>query len=82
MITKLPITSPLTHTFILEGRLWKYRYRDLNEQWGYEDERTNVGSTNTSGALTGRLGIVSNQITRSEVLKAPYQIQPMPNCRN
>jgi hypothetical protein len=81
MITKLSITSPPTHTFILEGQLQKYHYWNVNKQWNLGDKRTNMGSTNTNGALTGRPGIVFNQMTRSVALKEPHRIHHISNHR-
>jgi hypothetical protein len=58
--------------FILERRLRKKCYQHVNERRGWKDKRTNRGSANTSGALTGRLGSESNQITLLEGLMASY----------
>jgi hypothetical protein len=43
----------------------------INNQGNYGNERTNMGSMNTSGALRGRLGIVSNQRLQSMFLSKP-----------
>jgi hypothetical protein len=45
-----------------------------NQQWeNYCKEGTNMGSANTIGALAGRLGTVSNQMTQSTLLAEPHQ---------